>query len=178
MAEEGPVFFSPSSLLPSSNNLRCWDRLKKPWAWCWLCSYGPHISPNDYKVQNKDATTFKRRLGNTLSLWANGKMGIHANQVVWVEDGEAFVIVWDSSCQHVSASGWILGSGFCRPLSFLSKHALSKICFRFLENPKLKPKWASSGQFCVQITDIQVVFLSTILYFSENLRSFSFPFFF
>lgn len=58
-----------------------------------------------YKVKNKDATTFKRRLENTLSMWANGKMGILANQIVWVEDGKAFVIVWDSSCQHVSALG-------------------------------------------------------------------------
>lgn len=88
-----------------------------------------------YKVKNKVAATFKRRLENTLSMWANGKMGIHANQVVWVEDGKAFVIVWDGSCQHVSASGWIFGSGFCRPFSFLSH---TKISFSFLENPKLQ----------------------------------------
>lgn len=129
-----------------------------------------------HKVKNKDATIFKRRLENTLSMWANGKMGIHANQAVWVEDGKAFVTVWDGSCQHVSASGWIVGSGFCRHFSFLLKHTLSKICFSFPENPKLQMKWASSGQFCVQITNIQVVFLNAILYFSENLRYFLFFF--
>lgn len=158
MAEGGPKFFSPFSLITSSDNLRCWDGMG------WKNS-GHGVS---YKVKNKDATTFKRRLENTLSMWANGKMRILANQIVWVEDGKAFVIVWDSSCQHVSALGWVFGSGFCRPSSFLSKHTLSKICFSFPENPKLQMKWGFE-QFCVQIMNIQVVFLNAILYFSENL---------
>lgn len=81
---------------------------------------GPTSAPTyDYKVDHKDATSLNRRLENTLSMRVNGKMGIHANQVVWVEDGKAFVIGWDCSCQHVPASGWILGSGFCSSFSFL-----------------------------------------------------------
>lgn len=143
-----------------------------------LYSHQPHISPDDYKVSNKDATSLKRRLENTLSLWVNGKMGTHANQVVWVEDGKGFVTSWDCFCQHVPASGWILGSGFCRPFSFLWKHTLSKICFRFPENPKIQPKWASSGRFCVQITNLQLLFWMIIytlvkistLFFFFNLK--------
>lgn len=54
-----------------------------------------------------------------------------------------------------------------------SQNTLSKICFSFPENPKLQMKWTFE-QFCVQIMIIQVVYLNSILYFSENLRSFPF----
>lgn len=112
-----------------------------------------------------------------LSMGVNGKMGIHASQVVWVEGGKAFVIGWDCSCQHVPASGWILGSGFCRPFSFLWKHTQSKICFRFPEDLKIQPKWASSRKFCALITNLQLLFFfffNDNLYFSENINAFFF----
>lgn len=155
IVEEEPVFSSPPSLFPSSDSLGYWDRMKKYWA-RWVLQ--PHTSPDDCKVNNKDASILKRSLGKMLSMGVNGKMGIHANQVVWVEDGKAFIIGWDCSCQHVPASGWILGSGFCRPFSFLWKHTQSKICFRFPEDLKIQPKWASSRKFCALITNLQLLF--------------------
>jgi len=77
------------------------------------------LGPHGYKISSKDAPSLRSRLENTLSMWVTGKMGIHADQVVWVEDGKVFVTGWDCFCQHIPAAGWILGSGVCRPFSFL-----------------------------------------------------------
>lgn len=56
---------------------------------------------------------------------------------------------------------------------FHSSHTLSKISFSFLENPKLQKKQAFE-QVCVQIMNIQVIFLNAILYFCKNFKYFSF----
>lgn len=146
MIEEEPISCSPPSLIPSSDDLRWAEKIL---SMVGSTAISPTAAPMTTKWITKDVTSLKRRLENTLSMWVNGKMGIHANQAVWVEDGKAFVICWGCSCQHVPASGWILGSGFCRPFSFLWKHTLRKICFRFPKNPEIQPKWASSEHFCV-----------------------------
>lgn len=104
---------------------------KNHWAWYWT-----RISPNDCRVNNNDVTyrgSWKTRLACG---WME-KLEFMLIRLCGWRMAKWFVTVWGCSCQHLPVLGWILGSSFCRPISFLWKHTLSEIWFRFPENPKI-----------------------------------------